>query len=78
MITIELLGALMMLAGCVYMAWSVIRRGSMSDPAAKPNDAGKRTLEPRRRGVGFLGWRGTWPGLVLACLGAVLLLSSLL
>ena len=78
MITIELLGALMVLAGLVYMAWFAIRRGRMSDSSVTPNDAGKRTLEPLRRGVGFLGWRGNWPGLVLAGLGALLLLSSLL
>ena len=78
MISLELLGALMVLAGLVYMAWSAIRRGRMSDPAAEPNDAGKRTLEPRHRGLGFLGWEANWPGLVLAGFGALLLLSSLL
>ena len=78
MITVELLGALMMLAGLAYLAWSAIRRGRMSDPTAKPNDAGKRTLEPQRRGMGFLGWAANWPGLLLAGLGALLLLSSLL
>ena len=78
MITLELLGALMVLAGVVYMAWSAIHRGRMSDPAAGPSDAGKRTLEPRHRGLGFLGWKANWPGLLLAGLGALLLLSSLL
>ena len=78
MITLELLGALMVLVGLVYVAWSAIHRGRMSDPAAKPYDGGKRTLEPRHRGLGFLGWEANWPGLVLAGLGAVLLLSSLL
>jgi hypothetical protein len=78
MFTIELLGALLLLAGLVYMAWAAIRRGRMSDPATNPDDAGKRTLEPRHRGLGFLGWRANWPGLVMAALGALLLLSSLL
>jgi len=78
MITIELIGALMVLAGLVYMAWSTIRRGRMSDPGAKPNDAGKRTLEPTRRGLGFLGWQRNWPGLALTGLGALLLLSALI
>ena len=78
MITLELLGALMVLAGVVYMAWSAIHRGRMSDPAAGPSDADKRTLEPRHRGLGFLGWEANWPGLLLAGLGVLLLLSSLL
>ena len=58
MISLELLGALMVLIGLVYMAWSAIHRGRMSDPAAKPNDAVKRTLEPRHRGLGSAGMGG--------------------
>jgi hypothetical protein len=78
MTILEPLGALMVLAGVVYMAWAAIRRGRMSDPTPNPNEAGKPTLEPRHRGVGFLGWEANWPGLVLVALGALLLLSSLL
>jgi hypothetical protein len=78
MFTIELLGALLLLAGLVYMARAAILRGRMSDPATNPNDAGKRTLEPRHRGLGFLGWRANWPGLAMAAVGGVLLVSSLL
>ena len=36
MFTIELLGALLLLGGLVYMAFAAIRRGKMSDPAAEP------------------------------------------
>lgn len=78
MFTTELLGALLVLGGVVYMAWSAIRHGRMSDPGANPNDAGKRTLEPRRRGLGFLSLKANWPGLVLTGLGVLLLVSSLL
>jgi len=78
MFTIELLGALLVLVGLVYMAWSAIRRGRMSDPAPKAGDGDKRTLEPQHRGLGFLGLKANWPGLVLLGLGALLLLSSLL
>jgi hypothetical protein len=78
MFTVELLGALLLLGGLVYMAWAAIRRGRMSDPAANPNDAGRQTLEPRHRGLGFLGWATNWPGLVMAAVGGLLLLSSLL
>jgi hypothetical protein len=78
MISIELLGALLLVGGLVYMARAAIHRGRMSDPAANQNDAGKRTLEPGHRGLGFLGWRANWPGIVLAALGGFLLLSSFL
>jgi hypothetical protein len=78
MITVEMLGAALLLGGLVYMAWATIHRGKMSDPAANPNDAGKRTLEPRHRGLGFLGWRANWPGLVMAATGGLLLVSSFL
>jgi hypothetical protein len=78
MFTVELLGALLFLAGVVYMGWAAVWRGMMSDPAPNPDDAGKRTLEPRHRGLGFLGWGANWPGLLLGALGALLLLSSFL
>jgi hypothetical protein len=78
MFTIELLGALLLIGGFAYMAWAAIRRGRLSDPAGNPNDAGKRTLEPRHRGLGFLGLHANWPGLLLAVLGGLLLLSSAL
>ena len=78
MFNIEVIGALLILCGLVYMAWAAIRRGRMSDPASNPADAGKRTLEPRHRGLGFLGWEANWPGLVMAALGGLLLVASLL
>lgn len=34
------------------------------------------TLEPRRRGLGFLGVSQNWPGLLMMAVGAVLLLSA--
>jgi hypothetical protein len=78
MIGIDLLGAILLLGGLVHMAWAAINRGRMSDPGPNPNDGGKRTLEPRHRGLGFLGWRANWPGLILAALGGLLLASSFL
>jgi hypothetical protein len=78
MFSMQLVGAILLLGGLVYMAWSAIQRGRMSDPSPKQGDVGKRTLEPRQRGLGFLGWRANWPGLVSAAVGALLLLSSLL
>jgi hypothetical protein len=55
------LGALLVLGGVLYMVRAVIWRGSLSGP-----DSGRPvrgTLEPRRRGVGFLGLEANWPGL---------------
>jgi hypothetical protein len=75
MFSIELVGAIVVLGGLVQMAWAAIHRGRMSDPEPDPN-GGERTLEPRHRGLGFLGWRANWPGLAMVAVGALLLLSS--
>jgi hypothetical protein len=63
------LGALLVLGGLLYMVRATIWRGSLSRPAGD-------TLEPTRRGVGFLGVGANWPGLLLMAIGAVLLLSG--
>ena len=60
------LGALLVLGGVLYMAGATIWRGSLSRPA-------RDTLEPPRRGVGFLGLGTNWPGILLMAIGAVLL-----
>ena len=50
------LGALLVLGGVLYMVRAVIWRGSLSGP----DSAGRfAALEPRRRGVGFLGSKRT-------------------
>jgi hypothetical protein len=46
-------------------------RGSLSGPDSGRPVGG--TLEPRRRGVGFLGLEANWPGILLMAIGAVLL-----
>ena len=63
------LGALLVLVGVVYMARATIWRGSLSRPAGD-------TLEPPRRGIGFLGFSANWPGILLMAIGAVLLISG--
>jgi hypothetical protein len=70
-----LLGALLVFGGVLYMVRAVIWRGSLSGP-----DSGRPvrgTLEPRRRGVGFLGLGTNWPGILLIAAGAILLLSGM-
>ena len=77
-----ILGALLTVAGLVYMAGAALRRGRLSDPAPTapdrpaPNLATPGpTLEPRRRGLGFLGLSQNWPGLLMMAAGILLLLS---
>ena len=77
-----ILGALLTVAGIVYMAGAALRRGRLSDPAPTapdrpaPNLATPGpTLEPRRRGLGFLGLSQNWPGLLMMVVGILLLLS---
>ena len=70
-----LLGALLVFGGVLYMVRAVIWRGSLSGP-----DSGRPvrgTLEPRRRGAGFLGLGTNWPGIVIIATGAILLLSGI-
>jgi sulfite exporter TauE/SafE len=70
-----LLGALLVFGGVLYMVRAVIWRGSLSGP-----DSGRPvrgTLEPRRRGVGFLGLGTNWPGILIIATGAILLLSGI-
>ena len=71
---VPLLGALLFIVGLVQTARAAIRRGRMSDPGPNPNDTAARTLEPRERGVGFLGVKPNWPGLLMMAVGALMLL----
>jgi hypothetical protein len=63
------LGALLVLGGVLYMAHAAIWQGSLSRPAGD-------TLEPPRHGLGFLGVRANWPGMLLMAIGAVLLVTG--
>jgi hypothetical protein len=74
MLTLNLLGALLIIGGVVHIAWTAIRRGGMSDPGRSPNDTVGRTLEPDRRGLGFLSWKANWPGLLMVAAGGLMLL----
>ena len=63
------LGELLVFGGVLYMARDTIWRGSLSRSA-------RDTLEPPRRGVGFLGFGTNWPGILLMAIGAILLVSG--
>ena len=68
------LGALLVLCGVLYTARATIWRGSLSGSDSSRSVRG--TLEPRRRGVGFLGLGTNWPGILLMAIGATLLVSG--
>ncbi|TIO07497.1 hypothetical protein [Mesorhizobium sp.] len=81
---VVLIGALLIVAGVVYMAGAALGRGRLSDPepvhTAPDRPTPKLatpgpTLEPRRRGLGFLGLSQNWPGLAMMAVGVILLLS---
>ena len=40
----ELIGAALLIAGVVHMAWTTMKRGRMSDPAPNPDDPETSTL----------------------------------
>jgi hypothetical protein len=75
MVAVSLIGALLFLAGVVYMAASAINRGRMSDPRPEAEHAPRVTLEPQHRGLGFLGLKSNWPGIAMMAAGALLLLA---
>lgn len=74
MATTTLIGALLVACGVVYMAIAAIFRGRMTDAHSSPGDPAGPTLEPRRAGLGFLGVKANWPGVLIAAIGLVLLL----
>ena len=76
MMVIEL-GALLVFGGVLYMVRAVIWRGSLSRLGSSRSGPVGGTLEPPRRGVGFLGLGPNWQGLLLIAIGAILLLSGI-
>lgn len=80
-----LIGALLIVAGIVYMAGAALSQGRLSNsaPFGTPADRSASrlstpgpTLEPRRRGLGFLGLSRNWPGLLMMGIGIILMLSG--
>jgi hypothetical protein len=68
------LGALLILGGVLYLARTALRQGSLSGPDR--SGPVRDTLEPPRRGLGFLGLGTNWPGFLLMAISAVLLVSG--
>jgi hypothetical protein len=68
------LGALLVIGGLLYMIRATIWRGPLSGRDSSRPVRG--TLEPPRRGLGFLGVGPNWPGILLMAIGAVLLVSG--
>ena len=78
MATFTILGAVLVACGVVLMALAAIKSGRLSDARASPGDPAGTTLEPQRRGMGFLGIKANWPGLLVAAVGVVLLIVPFL
>ncbi len=70
------LGTLLVFGGVLYMVRAVIWRGSLGGSGSSRSGPVRDTLEPPRRGLGFLGLGPNWPGLLLIAIGAILLLSG--
>jgi hypothetical protein len=68
-----MLGALLVLGGLLFIIRAAIWRGPLSGQDSLPV---RDTLEPPRRGLGFLGIGANWPGILLMAIGAVLLVSG--
>jgi hypothetical protein len=70
------LGALLVFGGVLYMIRAAIWRGPLSGSDSSRSGPVRNTLEPPRRGVGFLGLGANWPGILLMAIGAILLVSG--
>jgi hypothetical protein len=70
-----LLGALLVLAGVVFLAVQVMRHGALSSAKQGTGRGAPQSLEPRRQG-GIFDPRRNWPGYVLIFIGALLLLTA--
>lgn len=68
------LGALLIFGGLLYMMRATIWRGPLSGRGSSRQVRG--TLEPPRRGLGFLGIASNWPGILLMASGVVLMASG--
>ncbi|WBL82123.1 hypothetical protein I3J27_17455 [Bradyrhizobium xenonodulans] len=68
------LGALLIFGGLLYMLRATIWRGPLSGRDSSRPVRG--TLEPPRRGLGFLGIGSNWPGILLMAAGVVLMASG--
>ena len=68
-------GALLLIAGVVYMAAQPLWRGRLSSPKGSHLGQPTDTLEPSRPSRGF-GLKANWPGLALAAAGGILLLAA--
>lgn len=67
------LGALLVIAGVLFLANQAIGRGRLSGRRASPS-APVDTLEPPRPSMRFLGLGSNWPGILMIVAGGALLL----
>ncbi|PSH65663.1 hypothetical protein CU102_19400 [Phyllobacterium brassicacearum] len=77
MVLATLVGALLVTCGLLYMAGAAIYRGRLTESRSSPREPAGLTLEPRHRSLRFLGLKANWPGLLIAAIGALMLLFPL-
>lgn len=71
---IILFGALLVLAGVVYLGVAAIWTGPLS--RSRRSATTTDTLEPPRRGIALFELSRDWPGLALLALGGLLILAG--
>lgn len=76
--TLVMIGAFLVFAGVVFMAWQPLWQGPLSNVRRRGNGLGSQgasdTLEPQKPAKGF-GIKSNWPGLAMVATGAGLLLA---
>lgn len=68
------LGALLVVAGVLYMTATAIWKGPMSALKRSRSGPASDTLEPPGRDITVFALSRNWPGLALMVIGAILLL----
>lgn len=67
-------GAVLVLAGVVYLGAAAIWLGPLS--RSRRSAAATDTLEPSGRGIAVFGLSRNWPGLALIVIGGLLMLAG--
>ena len=73
---LKALGAILVIAGVLYSAWSALSGRRLSRPPQSPDNQNSPSLEPRGQGLKFLGLTRNIPAIVLIVVGGIMLLYA--